>query len=183
MRFTPLLRRVALAALLVTSLLLPAAAREVTEAERAALAQTIAGFDAAMRASDMERIMGTIPPKMLNAMAAQFEVTVEELTIAAAQQMQQAMANVLLVSFGMDLEAATFAELADGMPYVLIPTETVMEIPGTGKIRAVSDTLGIIEEGAWYLLRVDASQLPLLHQVYPGFADVELSPGTMEAVE
>jgi hypothetical protein len=178
-----LIRSAALAALLSLSLLAPVAAREVTDAERAALAETISSFDAAMRANDMERIMGTIPPKMLDAMAAQFGVTIEELIAAAAQQMQQAMANVLLVSFGMNLEAATYAELADGMPYVLIPTETVMEIPGTGKIRAVSDTLGIIEEGAWYLLRVDASQLPLLHRVYPGFADVELSPGTMEAVE
>ncbi len=178
-----LIGSVALAALLSLLLLVPVAARDVTEAERAALAETISSFDAAMRANDMERIMGTIPPKMLNAMAAQFSVTVDELIAAATQQMQQAMASVLLVSFGMNLEAATYAELADGMPYVLIPTETVMEIPGTGKIRAVSDTLGLIEEGAWYLLRVDASQLPLLHQVYPGFADVELSPGTMEAVE
>jgi hypothetical protein len=183
MRFMQLLRSAALAALFALSLLAPAAAREVTEAERAALAETITSFDAAMRANDMERIMGTIPPKMLNAMAAQFDVTVEELVAAAAQQMQQAMANVLLVSFGMNLEAATYAALADGMPYVLIPTETVMEIPGSGKIRARSDTLGLIEEGAWYLLRIDASQLPLLHQVYPGFAGVELSPGTMEAVE
>jgi hypothetical protein len=69
------------------------------------------------------------------------------------------------------------------MPYALIPTESVIQIPGTGKIKAVSETIGLIEEGVWYLLRVDTSQLQMLVNVYPGFADVELSPGTMEAVE
>jgi hypothetical protein len=183
MHLVSVLRTAALGALLALSLLAPAVAREVSEAERAALAETIAGFDAAMRANDMRRVMGTIPPRMLEAMAVQFSVTAEELIDAATEQMEQAMANVLLVSFSMKLETATYAELSDGMPYVLIPTETVMEIPGTGKIKAVSDTLALIEEGTWYLLRIDPGQLPLLHQVYPGFADVELSPGTMEPVE
>jgi hypothetical protein len=183
MHLLSLLRSAALAVLLALSLLAPAAARDVSEPERAALAETVASFDAAMRAKDMKRVMGTIPPRMLEAMAAQFSVTVDELIAAATQQMEQALANVLLVSFSMDLATATYAELGDGTPYVLIPTETVMEIPGTGKIKAVSDTLGLIEEGTWYLLRIDPSQLPLLHQVYPGFADVELSPGTMEPVE
>jgi hypothetical protein len=183
MHLVSVLRSAALAALLALSLAAPAAAREVSEAEKAALAETIAGFDAAMRAKDMKRVMGTIPPRMLEAMAAQFSVSVDELIAAAALQMEQALANVLLVSFSMDLATATYAELSDGMPYVLIPTETVMEIPGTGKVRAVSGTLGLIEEGTWYLLRIDPGQLPLLYQIYPGFADVELSPGTMEAVE
>jgi hypothetical protein len=183
MRLPPMTQSVALAAFVSLSLLVPVAARDVTDAEKAALAETILSFDAAMRANDMARVMATIPPKVLDAMAEQFSISTEELIAAATQQMQQAMASVLLVSFGMDLEAATYAELADGMPYVLIPTETVMEAPGTGKVRAVSDTLGLIEGGTWYLLRIDAAQLPLLHQVYPGFADVELSPGRMEAVE
>ena len=183
MRFLSLFRRMGLAALLVLSLLLPVAAREVTDEEKAALGEAIAGFDAAMRANDMVRIMGTIPPKMLDAMATQFSLTVEDLRAAMAQQMHEAMQNVLLVSFGMDFAGTTYAELSDGTPYAQIPTETVMEIPGSGKIRAVSETLGLIEEGTWYLLRVDPSQLPLLVQVYPGFADVQFSPGTMEAVE
>src|SRR5688572_19566336 len=72
-----LVRSAALAALFSLSLLAPVAAREVTDAEKAALAETISSFDAAMRANDMERIMGTIPPRMLDAMAAQFGVTIE----------------------------------------------------------------------------------------------------------
>jgi len=183
MNIPTLLRRAAIAALLVFSLLLPAAAREVTDDEKAALGEAIAGFDTAMRANDMDRIMGTIPPRILDAMAAQFSLTVDDLRAAMAQQMHEAMQTVLLVSFGMSLDTTKYAELADGTPYALIPTETVMEIPGTGKIKAVSETLGLIEEGTWYLLRVEASQLPLLIQVYPGFADVQFSPGTMEAVE
>jgi hypothetical protein len=183
MSLLDLLRRWVLCALLALSLLLPASARDVTEGEKGALAETIASFDAAMRSGDMARLMDTIPPSILDAMATQNNLTIEQLRAMMAQQMRDAMQSVLLVSFGMDVGEARYAELADGMPYALIPTETVMEIPGSGKIKAVSETLGLIEAGAWYLLRVDPTQLPLLIQIYPGFADVEFAPGTMEAVE
>jgi hypothetical protein len=175
--------RAILTAVVALSLLLPAAAREVTEAEKSALAATIAAYDGAMRANDMQHIMGTLPPPILEAMAAQFSISVDQLIAAAAMEMRQVMQTVLLVSYGMDSSAVTYAELADGMPYALIPTESVIQIPGTGKIRTRSETLALIDRGTWYLLRVDASQLPLLVQVYPGFAAVEFSSGTMEAVE
>jgi hypothetical protein len=176
-------RRAALAALLSLSLQLPAAARDVTEAEKAALAETIAAYDAAMRANDMKHIMGTLPPRILNGMAERLSLTIDQLVAAAAFEMHQVRQSVLLVSYGMDFAAVRFAELADGMPYALIPTESVIQIPGTGKLKTASETLALIEEGTWYLLRVDPGQLPLLVEEYPGFADVELSFGTMEAVE
>jgi hypothetical protein len=54
---------------------------------------------------------------------------------------------------------------------------------GTGKIRQTGETLGLLENGAWYLLRVDEAQVTLLKQVYPGLASVQFNYGTMEAVE
>jgi hypothetical protein len=183
MRVAPLGLRAILAVFMALSLLLPTAAREVTEAERVALAETISDYDVAMRANDMRHIMGTLPPRILDAMAAQYSLSVEQLIAAAAREMRQVMQSVLLVSYGMDSTAVKYAELADGMQYALIPTESVIQIPGTGKIRTASETLAIMEGGTWYLMRVDPSQLPLLVEVYPGFADIELSAGTMEAVE
>ena len=41
--------------------------------------------------------------------------------------MKAALAEVKLVSFGMDLAKAEHHELPSGEPYVLIPTETVMD--------------------------------------------------------
>jgi len=163
-------------------LAVPAFGRDLTDAEKAGLADTVASFDAAMRANDMETVLGTLPPKMLTAMAEQFGISVDELKIAAAEQSKLAMESVTLVSFSMDVANAKHDELADGTNYALIATEAVMDA-GSGKIRAVSETLAILDGGQWYLLRVDAGQLPLLHQVYPGLVDVQISPGTMEPVE
>lgn len=173
----------ALAALLVVivSAAVPALARDVTEEEQALLEETVASFDQGMRDMDMARVTATIPTKMLEAMAAQYSMTAADLTTAMVEQMTEAMKTVTLVSFGMDLENAEYLELSDGTPYVLIPTETVMDA-GNGKIAAKSDTLALLDDGVWYLLRPDESMLPTLRQVYPLFSEVEFTPGTMEAV-
>ena len=182
MHITPLLRQAALSALLLLTPALPSAAREVTAGERAALVETIATFDAAMRANDMELVILSLPPKVLESMAAQFSVAVDEFVRVMAMQMKDARGGVLFVSYGMDVNAATYAELADGTPYAVIPTESVAQYPGRGKFKTVSSTLGLIEDGHWYLLRISDGQLRLLRSLYPGFADVAFPPGTMEPV-
>ena len=73
-------------------------------------------------------------------------------TIVIAQ-MKAALAQVKLVSFGMDFAKAEHQELPSGEPYVLIPTETVMDT-ADGKSTAKSHTLALLDGGAWYLLRV-----------------------------
>ena len=160
----------------------PAVARDVTAEEREALATTVARFDEATKAMDMTTIIGLLPPTMLNTMATEFGLEVDALSAAMVEQSAAAMEAVTLVSFGMDVAGASFEEAPDGMPYVLIPTETVMEL-GETRIRATSDTLALLEDGAWYLLRVDPAQLELLKKAYPNLADVTLDPGGMEAVE
>jgi hypothetical protein len=59
-----------------------------------------------------------------------------------------------------------------------------MNSEATGRMRAKSETLALLDEGQWYLVRVnDLQQVAILRQVYPEFAAVEFSGGTMEAVE
>jgi hypothetical protein len=172
----------AMAALLLAALGTgPSPARDVTDDERAALEETIADFGTATRALDMETVLGYLPPTMLSVMAAEFGLEVDALTAAMIEQSAEAMAAVTLVDFGMDMETARFAEDAAGEPYALIPTTTVVDA-GSGKFRAVSDTLALLEEGEWYLLRVDPAQVELLKKAYPNLAGVTFDPGTMEAV-
>ena len=98
-------------------------------------------------------------------------------------QMKAALAEVKVVSFGMDLAKAEHHELPSGQPYVLIPTETVMDA-GDGKSVAKSHTLALLDGGAWYLLRVsEAEQVTIMRQVYPEFAEVEFPASSLEATE
>src|SRR5690606_7322856 len=121
-------------AVLVASLA-PAVARPLTGAEDAALAAKVAAFDAAMREGDFAAIIEVIPPAMLDHIAREANVPSEDLIAALRAQMDEMFATVELVSFGMDLAAAEERELADGSPYVMIPTSTVMELEGMGRIK------------------------------------------------
>ncbi|WP_055046214.1 hypothetical protein [Devosia sp. A16] len=179
-----MLKRLLAAASLVAALAAPALAAEFTAEQLEGLAARIESFDAAMQASDMSEVMDVVPPKVLDQIAAKFNVTTEQLIEATQQQMDQVLKDVNIVSFGMDLEAAEFLETADGTPYALIPTETVIDMgEAGGKQKASSSTLGLLDEDTWYLVRVeDAQQVAILKEVYPAFADVEFPTGSMEPV-
>lgn len=179
-----LFNRFAVALGLVLALTLPGFAQELDDAQQAALAARVESFDAAMRANDMVAVLGVIPPKVLDKIAASNGITIEQLMVATQQQLDEAMKSITLVSFGMDLEGAEFIMLADGTPYALIPTETVMDLgEAGGKYRARSSTLGLLDGEIWYLVRTeDPQQVALLKEVYPGFADVVFPTGSMEPV-
>ncbi len=161
----------------------PAFARPLTEVESRSLAETVASFDAAMRASDYATVIKTIPPRIMAHIAKSAGVEVAVLPPLVVAQMKAALAQVKLVSFGMDLAKAGYHELPGGEPYVLIPTETVMDT-ADGKSTAKSHTLALLDGGAWYLLRVsEAPQVSILRQVYPEFAEVEFPASSLEATE
>lgn len=161
-----------------------AIAAELTDEETAALEETVAGFDEAMKSGDYETVVGIVPPAVIENIATSAGIASDDLIVAMVEQTTQAMAAITLISFGMDMENAEYLETEDGTPYVLIPTETVMDTGAGGKIKAASPTLALMDEGEWYLLSVsDPNQVTILKQVYPSFAAVELPAGTMEKVE
>jgi hypothetical protein len=160
------------------------AARPLSDDESSSLAATVAAFDAAMRNSDYATVVKTIPPRIMEHIAKQAGVEVDALREIVMAQMKATLAEVKLLSFGMDLAKAQRRELTGGEPYVLIPTETVMDAGTGGKFKAKSDTLALLDAGTWYLLRVnEAEQVTIMRQVYPEFADIEFSAGTMEPLE
>jgi hypothetical protein len=175
-----------IAALAFAAFLLPvsASARSLEDKEKAALGTTVAEFDAAMKANNFERVIATVPPKVINSIASKGGIKVEDLKPVMIAMMKSAMEKVKIESFGMDLAKAEYKETANGTPYVLIPTTTVMSAPEIGKIQQKSHSLGIMDEGKWYLIRVsEAQQVVILREVYPEFTGVEFPQGSMEAVK
>lgn len=167
----------------VAALAGPAFAAELTPDQQAGLEARIASFDNAMRTSDMTGILGVIPPAVLTQIATNYGVTSADLVASAQEQIDEALKSIAIESFGMDLAAAEAIDLADGTTYVMIPTETVMDLGEAGKMRSVSETLAILDGGTWYLMAVDdLEQIAVLRQVYPAFVDVEFTAATIEAV-
>ncbi len=172
----------ALAAFLAAAV--PASARSLSGAETTSLAETVARFDAAMKANDFAAVSRTIPPKILQHIAAKAGISVDDLRDVVVQQMSQTLNDVKLVSFGMDLDKAIPKELPDGTPFLLIPTETVIDVGGGEKTAVRSHTLALLDGAEWFLLRVsDEAQVAILKQVYPGFAGETFPGGTSEAVK
>jgi len=153
-------------------------ARPLTGQEKAALAATVSSFDAAMREGNHARAAQTVPPKVLAAIARRAKMTPEAVVAAMVKSMHTLQGNI--ESFGIDLGTAIHKELAGGTPYLLIPTQTTMAVAGT-RVQVRSHTLALLDEGRWYLLRVNnAPQVQILREVYPEFAGVEFPRGSTE---
>jgi hypothetical protein len=171
--------RSALAAVLVLALVASAAwARPLTDEEKAALAVTVESFNAAMREGNHARVAQTVPPKVLAAIARRANMTPEAVVAAMVKAMQPLQSSI--ESFGMDLGTAIYRELASGTPYLLIPTQTTMAVAGK-RVRVGAHTLALLDEGKWYLLRVNnVPQVEILRKVYPEFTGVEFPSGSTE---
>jgi hypothetical protein len=173
------------AAVLAAGILVSAgvSARELTEAEKGALAEEVSEFSVAIRAKDTEKILSVVPPAVFAHLAEQHGLEVDVLLASVAAQTEEVMAGVEFDSFSMDTRAASYREAADGTPYALIPTEMVMSFEGGRKVKAASDTFAMLDEGQWYLIRTDEPvTLAVVKSLYPTYVDVEFPAGTMEAV-
>lgn len=176
----------ALAALaLLVALAVPAVAQDLTEAQQTALTERVESFDTAMRENDMQTVMGVVPPKVLEKIAAQSNLSVDDLLAAMQAQMDEIMGKVEIVSFGMELDGVEYTTFDSGIVYGMIPTETVIDLGADagGKMRATSKTLGLLDGDTWYLVRIDdPAQVAIIKEIYPDFADVEFPAGTVEPV-
>ncbi len=163
----------------------PALAAEFSDAEKSAINARVAELGAAMQNADWAGVVATVPPKVIDHIAAENSIAVADLLAEMVRLTEEGMQTVTITDFGMDTAATEYREAADGTPYALIPTFTVIDLgEAGGSVRATSMTLGIIDEGAPQLIRTeDAATIAIIRQVYPAFAEVEFPAGSMEAVE
>lgn len=156
-------------------------ARALLADESAALAATVNQFNSAMSDGRLADVIGTIPPRVLDVVARKAGIGADDIRKSMIEQIKQSQNDIKIVAFGMDLPAAKHGALASGTPYVLIPTRTVMEAGSVGRVKASSETLALLDEGKWYLLRIEGdASIALLRETYPEFAAVQFAKGTME---
>lgn len=183
-RLTPL-RATALAVSL--ALAFPAAAQTDPDAApvyTAPVAKAIAAFEAAFTEGDMAGVLDAMPPTLLSHIATKFDTDRSGLLREMPATIEDAMAEVEMEAFDMDLTAAETGRTSEGRAYALVPTTSTMAIDGRGRFRSGNTTLALEEDGEWYLMRVDdPGQIALLREAYPDMAGIEFEEGTMEAVE
>jgi len=152
-----------------------------SSADRAKVEARVADLNRMMAAGDMAGAMDVVPPRLFQTIAARAGVSEAEFRAAMREMIAAQMQSVSLVSYNMDMAAATPIRTPDdARTYLLIPTMTVMEVNGQ-RVKSTTSTLALEDEGEWYLIRVDdANQVALIRELWPEFAAVEFPVGTTE---
>lgn len=163
----------------------PAFADPVSPDVASAVQARIDTFNGMVASGDLVGTVEFTPPTLLSHMATSFGTTPKAMRAQMRDALQATQGTVTFDSFSMDLSAAEQQTTPDGARvYVMIPTESVLSVTGGGKVRSVSQTLALQEEGQWYLISIaDANQAAMIQAAYPEFANVALPAGTVTPVQ
>jgi len=163
----------------------PVIAQPISQADRATIGERINAFDTMMKEGRTSDSLDFVPPHMLDTIAKKFGVPVATFKSSFGAQIAAVMKDVKFVSFRMDLSAAKEGVTPDkSRNYLLVPTETVIETGGAGRLLSKNSTLALKDGGKWYLVRIDsAQQVMMLREAYPEFEGVEFPTGSMTPVK
>lgn len=161
-----------------------ATARDLTDAESTMLTSAVEMYDKAMESKDVPILVKAIPPRIIKQMAEHDQASEDDIRKALGDLIGQTLEALPVHSFTMDMAKAEHGHVADGTPYLLIPTETVMTTGGEGKTLMRSATLAMLDGDLWYLVRgSDAQQVATLREAYPEYESVVFPDATMELVK
>lgn len=182
MRFSPFV----LLAMLV-AFALPVAARPLSDAEQKVMSKSVDIYLRAIGRGESERVVSTLPPRILNVFAGQAGIEADALIPTLAAQMTAMMKGIKFSDFSSDKTAleANDATLADGtvVTWVLVPTAFTSETDA-GKTRHEQPLLVLREGEKWYMMRIEgAAQVQLVSFAYPFLADVVIPPSKSTPIE
>ncbi|MEM8792298.1 MAG: hypothetical protein AAGE80_11825 [Pseudomonadota bacterium] len=173
------LRSAAAGAIISLSLATPSLADDI-----AALQSSIASFSEAMMEQDYERIVDVVPRRVLEMMAGYANTDPETLRSAMIQQTRDVVASTEVLEFSIDATALSLQSTENGVSYAFLPTETLVMIPGTGKVRSETSTLAVFDDERWYFASIDSDQqATVIREAYPGFKAIDFPGGSSKVVE
>jgi hypothetical protein len=163
----------------------PVQAQRIEQADRSAIDARIDAFDAMMKAGRFEEMVDFMPPRMWRMLLDQSGVTDQQMRAIMKAQMIETFKTVKIISYSMDSRAATLGTTPDKTrDYLLIPTETVMEIPDGQRLLSKSRTLALKDGNQWYVARIQGpQQILMLRAAYPEFAGVDFPSDTTAVVD
>lgn len=156
---------------------LPSHARPLTTPEAKSLDAAVNSYLAAIEKGDAERIVGAIPPRIIQLFATQSGTDAATLEKTLAEQTQGLLGGSRFSDLSASTRGADAADskLDDGtkVTWAVIPTEfTVFQ--GEGKTRNQQPMLALREGEIWYFIRIEgAAQGQMVSLAYPFLADAK----------
>lgn len=155
----------------------PAAfARPLTADEAQALEKVIGTFGRAMDRGDAERIVDTLPPRVLNFAAAQSGMEIKVLQSAMIDQTKGLLKDAKFSDFAAPITEADAqdATAPDGKPVVWTILRSSFKLKANDQTTLNEQPLvAVNEDGAWYLMRIEAGAEVMLGAIYPFLKDVQ----------
>lgn len=155
----------------------------MTKSERSRLEQTLGQFVGAMVGARYDEVVGFLPPGVVAELAERGGVDEETFRTGMASETATGMQEVELRLVQFHTTMMQVGEGSDGEPYALVPLSIEMDI-GDARYFGRSHTFAHLENGEWYLLRVeDELHKHVLLTAYPQYEDVQFIPETLEEIE
>lgn len=173
-----------LAAILLSLVLaFPAQARPLTGEEAEGLSVSVDAYLDAIGAGNAEKIVATMPPRILNVFAGASGTEVSKLTEVLTEQTATLMKGSTFTDLaaGKSKLKAEDGTMPDGstVTWVLIPTRFTATANGTSTINE-QPLLAVKEDGAWYFLRIDGPERQQFAAIaYPFLASVNMPEATV----
>ena len=151
----------------------PAGTREVTDGDRRAVTALAAQFGLGLAEGPAADMLQTLPPPVIEVLAARTGTTPERFTAVMAGQIDGWRRLAQVESLDMDVNGAPAGRTPAGRPYLLIPTEMVVASEMTGRVRSTGVTLALEIEGRWYMAQVHTADLQsALREAFLDFEDL-----------
>lgn len=170
--------RILVSALFAVFLALPLHARALGDDEQAGLMKSVDRYLRATGAGNAEKIVETIPPRIVNVFAGTSGVEAKEVQKTLISQTEALLKTTSFQDFQASKGPfdATDATLADGtvVTWVVVATEFTSQTNGQ-KTRNSQPLLALLEDGKWYFTRIDGpQQQQLVALAYPFVAELKM---------
>lgn len=173
---------------LITAAFLASPAFAQSEADVAAIRASADRLLEVTLSDDMTPTVDMMAPKIIEAGAKMTSLEPEKFKELMRLQVSQLKNVAQIREAGMSVDEMTWHEAADGTPYALIPTRTVIaakaETGGTSVFEQESQTLALQDGGTWYLVRAsEPAQQQMLFEAYPSMNGIELPAASTRVIE
>jgi len=170
--------------LLALTFALPLDARPLSEAEAKGLDKAVASYLRATMSKDAEKVVGTIPPRILNVFAGTAGIEAKDVQKTLNAQAQERMKTTEITGFvaapgpyeGND---ATLAD-ATVVVWAVVPTQFTAEANGAKTLNH-QPLFAVLETDKWYFSRIDGpQQQQIVSFAYPFIATATLPPSSSQ---
>lgn len=169
------------------SLALPLQARPMNEEEAASLAKAISDYGRATMAKSAEKLVATIPPRVVNVVAGTAGIEASKIDETLIEQTRAVLKTSSISNFvtAPGPFEANDATLADGSAVVWAVVPAQFDAEGeAGKSRNNQPLLAIRESGTWYFARIDGpQQQQVVALAYPFIAEATLPAASSQPLE